>query len=86
MDAADFVRAHLNDPLPELLPWQRALYEGGYRRVVFGGGRAFQRRMLVVGMMAAALRSGETVRVEAATAAEASEIMAEARRLLEAQA
>jgi hypothetical protein len=85
MEPAEFLRANLHAPLPELLPWQKQVYEGKSlkpARLVMGGGRAFGRRLAMVAAIAEALRTGETVSVCASSEAQAERPMVEARRLL----
>lgn len=84
-DPVAFVRACLDEPLPELLPWQKALLDGKPRRLTVGGGRSLGRRVMAAAMLAEALRTGETVQVHAPSQADADALMAEARRLLEAK-
>lgn len=85
MDPAEFVRTYLDIPFPEPLPHQEAIYEG--RRLMpvrmVMGGRPLGRRMMVIAMLAEAIRTGEKVHVCASSEAEAERLMGEARRLLE---
>jgi hypothetical protein len=77
----------VSEPLAEPLPWQEAIYEGRRLtpiRLVMGGPR-LGRRIIVTAMLAEAIRTGERVSVCASSEAEADALMAEARRLLEAE-